>query len=202
MHASRRTALCAVLLASSFVNSACLPIAAGGLTVTAMAALDRRSLGAQTEDTEIEVRINSRMPDAIKGARGVSVTSFNRRVLLTGQVADQATKADAERAAKQVPGVREVYNELEVGFRVSAATVTSDATLTARIKAGFIEQKVLSTHAVKVVTENGVAYLMGLVTQREGPAYAQVASRVSGVKRVVTLFEYITDEELARIQAR
>jgi osmotically-inducible protein OsmY len=103
---------------------------------------------------------------------------------------------------RQVNGVKNVFNELEVGPRVSFTTIANDTQLTARVKGAFLEQKVLDSTAVKVVTENGVAYLMGLVTQREGPAYATAASRVSGVRRVVTLFDYISDEDLARIRAR
>lgn len=202
MHPMRRLTLGAVLIASAIAGSGCLPVAATGMAVGTLAALDRRTVGTQTSDTEIELRGGSRMPDAIKGSRGVAITSYNRRVLLTGQVPDATAKADAEAAMKQVPGVREVFNELETASRVTFSTTANDTAITARVKAGFVEQKVLSANAVKVVTENGVVYLMGLVTQREGPAYATVASRIPGVRRVVTLFEYITDEELARINAR
>jgi len=184
------------------VLSGCVPVVATSMAVGSFAAIDRRTLGTQTDDVEIELRAAGRLPDAIRGARGVSVTSFNRSVLLTGQVPDPAAKAEAERAVRQVNGVKNVFNELEVGPRVSFTTIANDTQLTARVKGAFLEQKVLDSTAVKVVTENGVAYLMGLVTQREGPAYATAASRVSGVRRVVTLFDYISDEDLARIRAR
>jgi len=201
MHSHRRRVTTALVLAP-IVLSGCAPVVATSMAVGSFAVIDRRTLGTQTDDTEIELRASGRLPDAIRGARGVSVTSYNRSVLLTGQVPDPAAKADAERAVRQVNGVRNVFNELEVGPRVSFATIANDTQLTARVKGAFLEQKVLDTNAVKVVTENGVAYLMGLVTQREGPAYATAASRVSGVRRVVTLFDYITDEDLARIRAR
>jgi osmotically-inducible protein OsmY len=188
-------------LASVIVTTGCLPIFAAGVGVAAMAALDRRSVKTQAEDTEIELRGANRLPMAIKGAPGVSVTSFNRRVLLTGQVPSETDKADAERVVRQVAGVTTVYNELQVAPRVDASTTANDAVLTARVKAAFIEQKVLESSAVKVTTSNGVVYLMGLVTAREAPAYATAASRVSGVRRVVTLFEFITDEQLAAIVA-
>lgn len=197
-----RCALVAALAAVTLVNSGCLPVVAGGLAVGTLAAMDRRSVGTQTDDTELELRVGGRMSDAIRGSRGVSVTSYNKNLLLTGQVPDAAAKADAERAARLVNGVRQIHNELEVGPRVALTTLTLDTTLTGRVKTAFLEQKVLDSNAVKVVTENGTVYLMGLVTRREGPAYATVASRVTGVKKVVTLFEYITDEELARIKAR
>lgn len=202
MHTMRRLAVVGALIGSTLAASGCVPLAATGMAVSAMAALDRRTVGAQTEDTEIELRASSRMSDAIKGSKGVAVTSYNRRVLLTGQVPDEAAKADAERTVRQIPGVREVHNELETANRVSFSTTANDTAITARVKAGFLEQKALNTNAVKVVTENGVVYLMGLVTEREGPAYATVASRVSGVRRVVTLYEYVSEEELARINAR
>ncbi len=202
MHTMRRLAVVGALIGSTLAASGCVPLAATGMAVSAMAALDRRTVGAQTEDTEIELRAASRMSDAIKGSKGVAVTSYNRRVLLTGQVPDEAAKADAERAVREIRGVREVHNELETANRVSFSTTANDTAITARVKAGFLEQKALNTNAVKVVTENGVVYLMGLVTEREGPAYATVASRVSGVRRVVTLYEYVSDEELARINAR
>jgi osmotically-inducible protein OsmY len=198
----RRLVVVAALLASTFAASGCLPLAATGIAVGTLAVLDRRTVGAQTEDTEIEIRAANRLPDAIKGARGVAITSYNRRVLLTGQVPDEAARAEAERAVRQVPGVREVFNELEVADRVTFSTTASDSAITARVKAGFVEQKALNSNVVKVVTENGVVFLMGLVTQREGPGYATVASRVPGVRRVVTLFEYISEEELQRINAR
>jgi osmotically-inducible protein OsmY len=201
MHTMRRLAVVAALIGSTLGASGCFPLAATGMAIGMMAALDRRTVGAQTEDTEIELRGASRMSDAIKGSNGVGVTSYNRRVLLTGQVPDDVAKADAERAMRDVRGVREVHNELESGMRVPLSTTASDTTITARVRAGFVEQKVLSVNAVKVVTENGVVYLMGLVTEREGPAYATVASRVPGVRRVVTLYEYITEAELARINA-
>jgi len=93
--------------------------------------------------------------------------------------------------------VVEVYNELEIGPRTALTVQATDAAITTRVKAAFVEQKVLTATAVKVVTENNVVYLMGLVTRREAPAYSAVASRVGGVRRVVTLFEYITDEEFS-----
>lgn len=196
MNPSLRTLTAATALLVSVMLSGCVSLSSEGVQ------FDRRTLGAQTDDTQIEWRVGSRMPDAIRGAKGVSVTSYNKRVLLTGQAPDAQAKTDAARAAQQVFGVVEVYNELEIGPRISLTTQATDAAITARVKAAFVEQKVLTASAVKVVTENSVVYLMGLVTRREAPGYATVASQVSGVRRVVTLFEYITDEELERIRSR
>ncbi len=197
-----RRAVAFALLASTLLATGCAPLVVGGIGLGAIAALDRRTVGAQTEDTEIELRGASRMGDAIKGAKGVAVTSYNRRVLLTGQVPDETAKADAERAMRQMSSVREVHNELELANRVTFSTTANDTGITARVRAGILNEQALNSNAVKVVTENGIVYLMGLVTEREGPGYSSVASRVPGVRRVVTLFEYISDAELARINAR
>jgi osmotically-inducible protein OsmY len=194
-----RIAVVTMLLASTIALNGCLPLAATGLAVTTKAALDRRTVGAQAEDTEIELRARNRIAAAVKDWGGVSVTSYNRRVLLTGQVPSEEVKRAVEAAVAPTAGVRAIHNELEIGPRQVFASETRDAALTARIKTSFLEQRVLSVNAVKVVTESEIVYLMGLVSQREGPAYAQVASRVSGVRRVVTLFEYVTEEELKRI---
>jgi osmotically-inducible protein OsmY len=197
-----RFAIVSTLLASTFVLNGCLPLAATGMAVTAKAALDRRTIGAQTEDTEIEFRARNRIAGAVQDAGGVSVTSYNRRVLLTGQVRDEEMKRAVEAAVAPTPGVRALFNELEVGPRATLPLETRDAALTARVKTSFLEQRVLSINAVKVVTESEVVYLMGLVSQREGPAYAQTAARVSGVRRVVTLFEYVTEDELRLISSK
>jgi len=187
------------VLASTVWLTGCVGLAATGVAVGAMSAMDRRTIGAQTEDTEIELRLAGSLPGAVKGAENVSITSFNRRVLLTGQVPDEATKAAAQRQVASYPPVRQVHNELTVGPAASFSTKSNDSLITTRVKSEMLNQKALSVNAVKVVTESGVVYLMGLVTEREGPAYAGVASRVPGVTRVVTLFEYITEEELKRI---
>ena len=191
----RRLSAC-VLLCASVLVSGCVSMSSEGVQ------FDRRTLGVQTDDTQIEWKVSGSLPDAIRGASGVSVTSYNKRVLLTGRAPDAKAKADAGRHAQQVFGVVEVYNEVEVGPRLSLTARAADAALTARVKAAFVEQKALAHNTVKVVTENEVVYLMGLVTRREAPAYSAVASRVGGVRRVVTLFEYITDEELQRIRSR
>lgn len=200
MRALPKRAVLSAFLATTFVLSGCLPIAATGVAVSALAVTDRRSVGAQTEDTEIEIKMTNRLASAVKEWGGVSITSYNRRVLLTGQVPDAQSKKAVEEVARVTPGVVMVHNELEVGPRASLTAETRDAALTLRIKSSFLEQRALSTNLVKVVTESDVVYLMGLVTQREAPGYAQVASRVSGVRRVVTLFQYLTEEELKRLE--
>jgi len=198
MKTSARLTLVAALLASALATSGCLPLVATGAAVGTLAALDRRTLGAQTEDQEIELRATNRMRDALKQPGGVSVTSFNRKVLLTGQVASEDDKRAAEAAVAGLPNVRSIHNELQVLGRPSLATSAADTSITARVKAALVDAQDLHANVIKVITESGTVYLMGLVSRREADRAAQVASRVAGVQRVVTVFEYITEEEAKR----
>lgn len=198
MKTSARLTLVAALLASALATSGCLPLVATGAAVGTLAALDRRTLGAQTEDQEIELRATNRMRDALKQPGGVSVTSFNRKVLLTGQVASEDDKRAAEAAVAALPNVRSIHNELQVLGRPSLATSAADTSITARVKAALVDAQDLHANVIKVITESGTVYLMGLVSRREADRAAQVASRVAGVQRVVTVFEFITEEEAKR----
>ncbi|ODS96904.1 MAG: hypothetical protein ABS56_11360 [Lautropia sp. SCN 69-89] len=199
MKTHARLTFAAALLASVLAAPGCVPLVATGAAVGTLAALDRRTLGAQTEDQEIEVRAANRMRDALKQPGGVSVTSFNRKVLLTGQVASEDDKRAAEAAVAALPNVRSIHNELQVLGRPSLATSAADTSITARVKAALLDAQDLHANVIKVVTESGTVYLMGLVSRREAERAAQVASRVAGVQRVVTVFEYITEEEVKRV---
>ncbi|MFT4103818.1 MAG: BON domain-containing protein [Burkholderiaceae bacterium] len=186
--------------ATLLASSGCVPLVAAGAAVGGMAAIDRRSVGAQTEDQSIELSAQSRLSSAIAKGQSVSVTSFNRKVLLSGFVNDDEQKALAEKAVAGVQNVRSIHNELQVGFKPSLARSTNDAALTARVRASLIEARDLQSNIFKVVTESGVVYLMGIVTQREGDRGAQVASIVPNVTRVVTLFEYVSEGELVNLR--
>ena len=198
MKTSARLTLVAALLASALATSGCLPLVATGAAVGTLAALDRRTLGAQTEDQEIELKATNRMRDALKQPGGVSVTSFNRKVLLTGQVASDDDKRAAEAAVASLPNVRSIHNELQVLGRPSFATSAADTSITARVKSALVQAQDLQANVIKVITESGVVYMMGLVSRREADRAAQVASRVSGVQRVVTVFEFISEEDVKR----
>ncbi|MCD6680613.1 MAG: BON domain-containing protein [Burkholderiaceae bacterium] len=192
----RRSLLVGAVLAASLGASGCLPVMATGAAVGTLAALDRRTVGAQTEDQAIELKAAAQIRDRI--GSGVSVTSYNRKVLLTGQVANERDKRTAEAIVAELPNVRSIHNELQVSGVPSLSTSAADAAITARVKAAFLEAPDLQANTIKVVTEAGTVYLMGLVSRREADRAAQVASRVAGVQRVVTVFEYITEEEAAR----
>ena len=200
VNARRATAMGLVVITLGL--SGCFGLALTGAAVGTLAVMDRRSLGAQTEDQGIELNglraLNAAFAD---GSGSVSITSFNRRVLLTGQVSSEDGKRRAEEAARvSTTNIKDVYNEVEISPAASFATRTKDTGLTARVKAAMVRERNLSANTIKVVSEQSTVYLMGLVTEDEGQRASIIASRVTGASRVITLFEYITDAELARIQ--
>ncbi len=200
LQALPRLAVVASLVGATLAMSGCFPLAATGVAVGTLAAMDRRTIGAQTEDTGIELKAATQIRQQIPDAGGISVTSFNRKVLLTGQVLDERSRTEAAAIAGRVDNVTSVHNELQVAGRVSLGTSAADTSITARVKTALIDARDIQANTVKVVTEAGVVYLMGIVTRAEGERAAQVAARVSGVQRVVTVFEYVTPDELARIE--
>ena len=190
----------AVMAASLLASlSGCFPLIAGGVAMGAVATADRRTLGAQTEDKSITVKAEVKL-GKLGGDNGhINIASFNRKVLLTGEVPDEATKATAEREVRGIEGVQTVYNELVIAGPASYTSRSSDALVTTKVKASLVEMKTISAASFKVVTENGTVFLMGRVTQREGDVATDVTKSVAGVQRVVKLFEYITEEELRAI---
>lgn len=191
------TALLCVGVAISV--SGCIEMALATAAVGTMAASDRRTLGAQTEDKTIAVKGESRVSRVVGDTGHINVNSFNRKVLLTGEVRDEATKAAAERELAGVEGVQSIINELVIGLPSSLASRSNDSYITAKVKASFIDAKDVFGNAIKVVTERGVVYLMGRVTQREGDRAGEIARSVSGVAKVVKVFEYISEEELRQM---
>lgn len=179
--------------------SGCAPLLVGGAAGTALVVSDRRSPGIQLEDEAIEARTRSALRDEYGTRVRVDVTSYNRQVLLTGEVANAQDKQAVDRTVARVENVRSVVNELTVSNTPSLWDRSTDAITTGRVKAALIDAKV-QVNAVKVVTERGAAYLMGRVTQAEADRATEAARAVSGVKRVVRIFEVISEEELKRLQ--
>ncbi len=197
-----RTLVVMTLLGTTVLSAGCFGLAATGLVVGSLAITDRRTLGAQTEDAMIEFKAERRLSDQMRYPGGISVTSYNRRVLLTGQVANEADKRRAETLVGEVDNVRQVQNELNVSGQPSLTANAADATVTAAVKAALVEAKDVPAASIRVVTVSGVVYLLGLVTQRESQAAIGVASRARGVQKVVAVFEVITDEEQKRLSGR
>ena len=180
-----------IALAALPLVSGCAAVVVGGAAATGvMVAEDRRTVGAMTEDEGIETkaasRISSKFPDT-----HINVTSFNRIVLLTGEINSAAAKEEAGRIAQAVENVRTVYNELQVAGNSSMTARTNDSYLTSKVKTRFVDGQKFNPIHVKVVTENGITYLMGLVKRQEGDAATEIARTTGGVQKVVRVFEYL-----------
>jgi osmotically-inducible protein OsmY len=193
-------ALLGLSLAASL--SGCVGVMAGSAVMGTVAAVDRRTFGAQTEDKAIAVKGELRIPKIVGDAGHVNINSFNRKALLTGEVRDEAMKAAVEREVASIEGVQSVVNELEVAGPSSFTSRSSDTLITTKVKASLIDMKTISANSFKVVTERGSVFLMGRVTQREGTVAADVARGVSGVLKVVKIFDYMSEDELKAMTAK
>jgi osmotically-inducible protein OsmY len=192
-----KAVLCVALLSSL---QGCIAVVAGAAVGGAFATVDRRSLGAQTEDKAIAVKADTRLPNIVGDAGHVNVNSYNRKVLLTGEVRDEAMKRAVENEVRSIANVDTVSNELDIAGPSSYTSRSSDALITSKVKLSLADKNTIKATSFKVVTERGNVYLMGLVTQREGNIAAQVAQGVSGVMRVTKIFEYISEEDLRSLQ--
>jgi osmotically-inducible protein OsmY len=177
------------LLAVSLLLSGCPAVMVTGAGAGVMAAEDRRTLGTMTEDEGIELRTANRVSARHKDRVHLNVTSFNRMVLLTGEVPTEEVKTDIARIAGSVENVRSVVNELTVGVPSTLTNRANDTYITSKVKARFVDAQRFNALHVKVVTENQVVYLLGLVRPQEAKDAAALARTTEGVKRVVTVFE-------------
>jgi osmotically-inducible protein OsmY len=181
--------------------TACVPLLMGGAMVgTALVATDRRTSGTQLEDEGIELRAVSRLRETLGDRAHVNVTSFNRRVLITGEVPAEQDKQLVEQAVSRLENVRSVFNELAVLGNSSLTQRSNDSLITGKVKAGLVDSKDLFANAFKVTTERGITDLMGRVTQREADRATEVARTTSGVQKVVKVFELISEDELRNLQ--
>jgi osmotically-inducible protein OsmY len=197
----KSAAVISLSCAAALSLQGCVEMVVGSAVVGTFAATDRRTFGAQTEDKAIVIKGETRISRLLDKNGHVNVNSFNRRVLLTGEVIDENAKSAAEREMRAVEGVSAVTNELIIGPVSNYTARSNDTLITTKVKATFVDAKEVSANAFKVVTEAGVVFLMGRVTQREGNHAADLASSISGVRKVVKVFEYITEEELKTYQA-
>ena len=170
----------------------CVPMIAAGATAGALSAFDRRSLGTQTEDETIEWKSSARVGEKFGDRVHINFTSFNRKVLLTGEVPSAEDKAEAELIVSGVTNVQGVYNELTIGPVSSFSDRSNDSFITSKVKSRMVDSGKFNPVHVKVVTEAGVVFLLGMVTQPEADSAISVARTTSGVKKVVNLLEIIT----------
>jgi osmotically-inducible protein OsmY len=179
--------------------SGCAPLIVGGAVMTGVVATDRRTAGTQLEDEAIELKVASAVRQNLGDRVHLNVTSFNRQVLLSGEAATAADRERAEILAQSQENVKTVVNDLAVMAPSSITQRTKDTVITSQIKAAFIDAKDLQSNSIKVVTERGIVYLMGRVTQREAKRATDIARGVGGVAKVVRVFEEISEEELKRL---
>ena len=179
---------------------ACVPMMVGGAVVGGtLIATDRRTSGTQLEDQGIEMRAASRITEHLGDRVHVNVNSYNRRLLITGEVPSLKDKQLVEKVVSRVDNVVEVVNELAVLGHSTMAQRSSDALVTGRVKASLVDAKDLYANAFLVVTERGTTYLMGRVTQREAHSATNAARSTNGVQKVVRVFEIISEDELSNL---
>ncbi|HEY9101184.1 BON domain-containing protein [Chitinimonas sp.] len=186
----RYSALLLGLVAATQLT-ACFPLVVAGTTTGVVVAQDRRASAVILNDKQIEKRVGDRISDKFGDLTHVNITSYNKVVLLTGEVPDEATRAEAGRMAQETTDVRQVHNELIVQLPTSVGSRANDAGITTKVKARMVDANRFSPLHVKVVTERKQVYLLGLVKQQEAKDAAEITSQTSGVEKVVTLFEYL-----------
>jgi osmotically-inducible protein OsmY len=191
----------AVLLVATGLLGACAPLLIGGAAAGgAMMATDRRSAGAQVDDQVIETKASNAIGTLLVERAHVTATSYNRMVLLTGEVPTEADKAAVAKAVSQIETVRSIVNDVAVMPNSSLATRSDDSIITGKVKAEFVGASDLSTNTIKVVTERGVVFLMGLVTETEAKRAVEITRGVGGVQKVVRVFEIVTAADAAARQ--
>jgi osmotically-inducible protein OsmY len=194
----RRGATLICALAAVFLLSGCAQLLISGASMGATAMYtDRRSPAVQVEDNTVEFKASSVVQETIGNRGHVTVTSYSRVVLISGEVPSEADRAAVEQAVARVQGVRATFNELAVMPAASAASRMNDLLLVGKIKATYIDAKDLQVNAFKVVVDRGTVYLMGRVTEREAARATDLARRIDGVQRVVRIFNVVSDAELA-----
>lgn len=174
--------------------SGCVPVVAGGAAAGGLMAADRRTSGAYIDDEAIELKASKQLNDKLDTRVHADVTSYNRNVLLTGEAYDEAAKQTAENIVKGIENVRSVTNEMIVGPQSSVSSRSNDAYLTSKVKARMVSENKFPANYVKVITENGVVYLMGMVTRKEADDAVDIARNTEGVEKVVKVFEYVVVE--------
>lgn len=181
------------------VLTGCIGAAVVGVGAGALVFSDRRQAETVMTDEGIEIRAANRIGERLGDRAHVNVTSYNRMVMLTGEVADAAAKSEAEAIAASIANVKSIVNELQIGTVSTLTNRSNDVYITSKVKARFVDARRFAVSNIKVVTENAVVYLLGLATQREADAAVEIARTTGGVRKVVRVFEIIGDAEARRI---
>ena len=177
-------------LAAAPAMQGCLPVAAVGMGAAFTSVNDRRTSGTQIDDEGIELRAQNRIGERFGDKAHVNVTSYNRSVLLTGEVTNEASRAEIEKIVSGVTNVRGITNEIAVAGSSALSARANDSYLTSKVKARFVDANYFNPFHVKVVTENSTVYLLGIVTEQEAKLATDIARTTGGVRKVVRLFDY------------
>lgn len=200
---SARIALSALLLVSALpLLQGCFPAVATGVAVGVLAVTDRRTVGTQAEDETIEWKVANRVKERFGKNVHLNVTSYNRKVLLTGEVPDEHAKSEIGEIAGKVENVQGIFNELQVAGVSSLAARSTDAYITSKVKTRFIDANQFAPNHVKVVTEAQIVYLLGIVNENEARAAIHVARTTEGVRKVVNILEVVPEAETKRIDSK
>ncbi|CAZ87294.1 putative Transport-associated protein [Thiomonas arsenitoxydans] len=191
----RAASLLTVVLAATQLQG-CFVLGLGAVGTTAYVATDRRTAGSILEDNTIELKADNRISSALGAGVNVRAVSYNQQVLLVGQVPSEADKQKAEQVVKGVPNVKAVLNEIDIGPVADLNRSATDTLITTKVRARLIDARDIFGNAFKVTTSNSVVYLMGIVTQREADRAVQIARDTTGVSKVVTMFNIISEQQL------
>ena len=183
------------VVAAASLGGCGIAVIGAGVGAAVLSVEDRRTAGMQIEDERIELVAGNRIGDRYGEKVHVNATSFNRQVLLTGEVADEQTKTEIAKIVAAVSNVREVFNELQVAGASSLGARSNDSFLTSKVKARFVDSKLVNAVHVKVVTEAATVYLLGLVPEKEAADATEVARTTGGVRKVVKIFQYCRPDE-------
>jgi len=198
--ALRTRLVCALLAAASL--SACAPLVLGTAVGGALVASDRRTSGAQVEDKAIELKTSNRLGDAFGGRAQINVNAYNRMVLLTGEVPAEPDRLTAEQIASRVENAGTVVNQLVVATNSTLGSRSNDVLLATKVRATLVDARDIINSAFDIVVERGEVYLMGIVSEREANRAAELTASIDGVKKVVKVFQIISEDELAKRQPK
>ena len=200
MQKSRLTLAAAALVATLPFLQGCVPaVIVGGAAAGVMSAHDRRSTGTQTDDETAEWKAMQSIPAQYKDLTHANFTAYNRRLLITGETPSEEAKSGIEAKVRTIDGIREVYNELGIGPASSLGSRSTDSFITSKVKARLVDSNQVSANHIKVVTERGIVYLMGIVSEREAKVAVAVARTTDGVRKVVNVMEVVSEDEVRHI---
>ena len=199
MQKTKLTLAAAALITVLPMLQGCVPAIIGGAAVGVMSAHDRRSTGTQADDETTEWKASNHVPDQYKTFSHINFTSYNRRVLITGEVPSDEAKSVIEAETRKLDGVREVYNELGIGPASTLGSRSTDSFIDSKVKARLVDSNQISANHIKVVTERAIVHLMGIVNAREAKVAVDVARTTAGVKKVVNVMEVIGDDDTRRL---